>query len=88
MRFRGEPSGIGIARSGTPAPVADRVDELLTAVREHLTTVSAGRYGDEADDSQRENEADHHAEDESEHVLQPDGVRPQPQIGTPTVAEL
>lgn len=53
--------------SGPRAALADRADELLAPVRQNLATVSAGRDRDEADDGEREGEADHHAEDESEH---------------------
>ena len=49
------------------AAVANGSDELLTPVGEHLPAVAASRDGDETDDGQREDEAEHHAEDEGEH---------------------
>jgi hypothetical protein len=58
--------------SGADSALSDGVDELLAAVGQHLTAVASSRDRDEADDGQREGEADHHAEDESEHDIYSD----------------
>lgn len=50
------------------AAFAHRTDEFFTAVGEDLPAVPTSRDRDEADDGERECEADHHAEDESEHT--------------------
>jgi hypothetical protein len=74
--------------SGADAALAHRVDELLAAVCEHLPAVPARRNGDEADDGQREGEADHHAEDKSEHPSSVPTYRGVRQTEPPTETQL
>jgi hypothetical protein len=80
--------GGGGSRSVALATVANGTDELLTPVREDLTAIAAGRNRDESDDGEREGEADHHAEDESEHVTRVTGGGPSTQTEAPPETEL
>lgn len=70
------------------AALADGADQLLATVGQDLATVPAGRDRDEADDGERECEADHHAEDESEHETRVTGGPARTQTEPPPETEL
>ena len=62
--------------SGAWTTLANGTDELFASVRQDLATVPSGGDRDKADDGEREGEADHHAEDESEHETRVTGAPP------------
>jgi hypothetical protein len=70
------------------AAFAHRADEFFTAVGEDLPTLPASRDRDEADYGEREREADHHAENESEHSSRVTAERARTQTEPPPETKL